>query len=284
MNRALAAAAVAGAALAVPAAAGAASRELVVVDENLAVYGDELLPKHFEAFLRRVEQVAGWPRRSLRGRTVLEPRAALEVIKKNRAGFAILPVHQLLLGRKELKLEVLARAAGLEGRQLNYVAVTLRPKPFQEVSELPVLRIASIEPLDQAWFHIASDGAIRMAQPLDVKPAKSSQDALRLLRDKQAEVALVSPTVWKEVEPKTTEKGELDVAFSSPRLPVSAFVAVGRYASAADRKAMAAAVGKICREDGADTCGRMGIVFIEPGRQDVYDPVIKAYEQLSAAK
>jgi hypothetical protein len=278
----LVAALVGPAVLAAP-VASAASRELVVVDENLAV-AEHLLPQHFEQFLRRLEQVTGWPRRSLRGKTLLEPRDALAVIKKSRAGFAIVPVHQLVQGRKELKLEVLARVAGLEGRQLNYVAITPRPKPFKEVSELPVLKIATIEPLDPVWFHIVSDGAIGLAQPLDMKPARSSRDALRLAREKQVDIALVSPTVWKEIEPKTTDKGDLDVAFSSPKLPVAAFVAVGKYVSAADKKALAAALGKVCREDGADVCGRMGIMFIEPGRQDVYDPVIKAYDQLSSKK
>jgi hypothetical protein len=260
--------------------AAAASRELVIVDESLAEAGADL-PEYLGKFLRRIEQVAGWPKNSLRGHTVLAPRDALAVIKKRRAGFAILPIHQLVQARAELKLEVLARAAGLEGRQLNYVGLARRPKPWKEVSELPVLKIASIEPLDPAWFYLVSEGAIGLAQPLDLKPAKSSREALRLLREKQVDVALVSPTVWKEVEKYTTDKGDLDVAFSSTRMPVSAFVAVGKFVSAADKKKMAEAVGKICKEDGAAACGPVRVLFIEPGRQDLYDPLINAYDTVT---
>ena len=45
-------------------------------------------------FLRRVEEVVGWPKGSLRGKAFTRPRDALAYIKKNRVGFAILPAHQ----------------------------------------------------------------------------------------------------------------------------------------------------------------------------------------------
>ena len=35
---------------------------------------------------------------------------------------------------------------------------------------------------------------------------------------------------------------------------------------------------KICKKEGADTCGRMGIMYIQAGHAEDYDTVIKKYE------
>src|SRR6185436_20720827 len=97
--------------------AGAAPRELVVAHEILAEAGDHL-DENLTALVRRVEDAAGWPKGSLKGKAFIKPQEALGYIKKNRSAFAILPAHQFVEGQKELKLEVLGRAVGLDGSPL----------------------------------------------------------------------------------------------------------------------------------------------------------------------
>jgi hypothetical protein len=64
---------------------------------------------------------------------------------------------------------------------------------------------------------------------------------------------------------------------TSPKVPPSAFVAVGKYASAADKKRMAGAVEKICKTSGAEACARMGILYIEAGRGESYADIVNGY-------
>jgi hypothetical protein len=41
---------------------------------------------------------------------------------------------------------------------------------------------------------------------------------------------------------------------------------------------MTAALEKICKKEGADACGRMGIMYIQAGHADEYATIIKKYE------
>src|SRR4051812_27144671 len=72
-----------------------ATREIVIASEAL-VAGGAHVPENTNAFVERLEQVAGFPKGSLRGKAFTSPRLALEYIRANKVPFAILPVHQFL--------------------------------------------------------------------------------------------------------------------------------------------------------------------------------------------
>jgi hypothetical protein len=264
-----------------PPAARAAPRELVMANENLAEAGSEL-EANFERFLRRIEQVTGWPKQSLKGRALVRPSEALDYIRKHRVGFAILPIHQLAEGSKALKLELLARAVSPEGTELYHAGVARHPKGFAQLGADASIKVAGPEVRDAAWLTIISDDTITEDRPATLIEVPSSEAALQALVDKKVDVAIVSNTMWQALEKRATgPKPEFDFVFASPRLPPSAVVAVGKFASAADRKKLAAALHKVCREDGGPICGRVGLMYIQPGETQSQQKIIQYYQTLT---
>jgi hypothetical protein len=260
--------------------ARAAPRELVVANEILAEAGEHL-QKNLSDFLRRVEEVAGWPRGSLRGKAFARPREALAYIRKSRAGFAILPAHQLAEGHQELKLEVLGRAVGADGSPLVFSAVTRRPRPFGEVAGTPGLRVALSETYDPLWIKILTEGAIdKNVAPVALVEVPSGKEGVQAVLDKKADLAIVNELEYRTLKPRIEAGGDLEWLLSSPHLPPSAFAAVGKYVNAADRKKMAAAVDKVCKTSGATACARLGILYIEANRAETYQGLLDLYRQL----
>ena len=98
-------------------------------------------------------------------------------------------------------------------------------------------------------------------------------------------MAIVSNPMWRELEKRANgPKADLEFVFGSPKLPPSAFVAVGKFASAADRKKLAAAIDKICKEPGAEACGRVGLMYIQPGMTQHHQKILDHYQTLKALK
>jgi hypothetical protein len=261
----------------------AAPRELVIAHENLEEAGPEL-EKYLGDLLRRIEQVTGWPARSLKGKAFVDASEALPYIKKSRAGFAILPVHQLVQGFDPLKLEILGRAVGLEGPVLEYVAVTRRPRPFEALEDKPGLRLAAVGASDPTWMQVATDGQVNPRLGVGLLETPTSKAALQSMLDGKVDVAVVSPTVWKPIEKRADAKGDLDTLFVSAKLPAPAVVAVGKYVSAADRKKLAAALDLICQAPGGPACSRMGILYTQSGRQQNYQLLLQVYRDLQPRK
>jgi hypothetical protein len=269
---------------AVAPAARAAPRELVIANENLAEAGD-LLDGHLNKFLRRIEEVTGWPKNSLKGKALVRPVEALDYIRKNRSGFAILPIHQVVEGAKELKFQLLGRAVGMEGTELYQAGMARVPKSFTLVGEKPSIKVAGSEVRDVDWLTIITGESISRDKPAALVEVPSSQDALKALEEKKVDVAIVSNPMWRELEKRTTgNKPDLEFVFGSPKLPPSAVVAVGKFASAADRKKFAAAIDKICKESGADPCGRVGLMYIQPGMTQHHQKILDHYQSLKATK
>lgn len=264
--------------------AQAAPRELVIANENLAEAGD-LLDGHLDRFLRRIEEVTGWPKKSLKGKALVRPVEALDYIRKNRSSFAILPIHQVVEGNKELKFELLGRAVGLEGTELYQAGMARVPKGFGAMGDSPSIKVAGSEVRDIDWLHIITDQSISREKPAALVEVPSSQAALKALEEKKVDVAIVSNPMWRELEKRASgTKPDLEFVFGSPKLPPSAFVVVGKFASAADRKKIAAAIDKICKEPGADACGRVGLMYIQPGYTQAHQKMIDHYNSLKSTR
>jgi ABC transporter, phosphonate, periplasmic substrate-binding protein len=263
----------------VPSPAAAAPRELVVTHEVLVDAGEHL-GANMEKFVRRVEEVTGFPKGSLKGKAFARPAEALAYIRKNRVGFAILPAHQVAEAQAALKLEVLGRAVGLDGAVLQFSTVTRKPRPFTDVNVAPGLRVAASETYDPAWLALLTEGDLDpRRRPVELVEVPSSKAALAALEAKKVDLAILHPLAWKEVKPRTDEGGDLEWIVTSPKMPPSAFVAVGKFVNAADKKKMAAGVDKVCKTTGADTCGRMGIMYIEAGGGESYADIVNGYAE-----
>jgi len=264
-----------------PASGGrAAPLEIVVANEALAA-GGQHVPENLSAFLRRLETVGGWPSGSLRGRAFTRPREALAYMRAGKVAFAILPVHQLVEGRKDLKLEVLGRVVGLEGPKAGYWGVAPSGKrSYAHIEETPGLRLALTETYDPQWLRVLMEGNVSdPARHFVLVEVPTSAHAVSAVLARKADVALVYEAEFSALKPRLDAGGDLAWVYASGPLPPPAVVAVPRWAPAADRKRMAAALEKLCKGEGADVCGRMAIVYAQSGRAETYDTVIRQYAQ-----
>jgi hypothetical protein len=258
--------------------ARAAPREVVVAHEVLAEAGDKL-DANMEAFVRRLEEVAGFPKGALAGKAFAHPSDALAYIREHHSAFAILPAHQVAEAQKSLRLDILGRAVGIDGRVLQYVTVTRKPRPFAEGDIPKGARVAATETYDPAWLALLTEGDLDPRQhALALVPTPTSQAALEALLAKKADLAILHPLHFADLKRRIEDGGDLEWVVTSPKVPPSAFVAVGKYATAADRKRMAGGIDKVCKTTGADVCGRMGVMYLEPGYANTYADVIAGYQ------
>jgi ABC-type phosphate/phosphonate transport system substrate-binding protein len=257
--------------------AAAAPREIVIANENLVRSGP-YLEENLDRFLRRLEVVAGWPARSQKGKAFTRPADALEHIRKHRTPFAILPIHQFVQARKELKLEPIGRANGFEGAKCSYWGIAKAPAPFGTLMDAKGKRLALTEISDPIWVRVLLDGN---AEPSDFQlvEVKTGQEAIDAVAAKRADAALLYEADYKAIEDRVGPDKEFAFVHVSGAFPPSPVVAVGKFAKKADTKKLAAALDKTCKEAaGNEACARVGIQFIESGRAESYQRLISYYE------
>jgi len=265
--------------LAAAAAQPKAGPEIVLANDVLLAGGDKVGPA-MEDFVRRVEAMGEWPAGSLRGKAFARPAEALDYIRKNKVAFAFLPVHQFLQGRADLKFDVLGRAVGLDGLKRGYWGVARNEaRPFEHIEEQRGLRLATTEIDDLVWLRMLFEGNIKAPEKhFQLQQVPSGAEAVAAVLSRKADVALVGQLDFEPLRPRIERKVDLAWVYASGNIPAPPVVAVGKFARPADRKRMTAALEKICKKEGADTCGRMGIMYIQAGHAEDYDTVIKKYE------
>jgi ABC-type phosphate/phosphonate transport system substrate-binding protein len=253
--------------------------EIVIASEAL-VAGGAHVPENLAAFLRRLETVGGWPAGSLRGKTFTRPREALAYIRANKVPFAILPPHQLVEARKDLKLEIVGRAVGMDGTRGSYWGVAPAGKrAYEHIEEAPGLRLALTETYDEQWLRVLLEGNVSApAQHFKLLEVTTAADAVAAVLARKADVAMVSQSDFAALKPRLAAGGDLAWVYASEALPPSAIVSVNRHAPpAADRKRFTTALEKLCKGEGGDACARMGILYVEVGKADSYNIVIQKY-------
>ena len=268
-----------GAARAGTPAAPPAGLEIVVANPAL-VAGGAHVPKNLDAFLRRLEQVGGWPQGSLRGKAFVKPREAMDYIRKNgTVSFAILPVGQFLQARKDLKLEVVGRVVGTEGANAAFWGVGRNEtRPYEHIEMYPGLRLATTEVGDPQWLDVLFENNVDPLTHFKLVEVASGAEAVAAVLAKRADVALIYETDFAPLRPRIQSKSDLAWVYASGTIPPPPVLAVGKQAKPADKKRMAAALAKLCKQDGADACARMAIMYAEPGRADTYKKIIDKYE------
>jgi len=268
-----------GGALAGAPAVAAAGPEIVVANPALAAGGPHV-PKNLEAFLRRLEQVGGWPQGTLRGKAFAKPKEAMDYLRKNgKVAFAILPVGQFLQARKALKLEVVGRVVGTEGTNAAFWGVGRNEtRPYEHIEMYPGLRLATTEVGDPQWLDVLFENNVDPLKHFKLLEVGSGAEAVAAVLEKRADVALIYETDFAPLKPRILNKTDLAWVYSSGTIPPPPVLAIGKQASAADKKRMATALSKVCKQDGADACARMAIMYAEPGRAETYKRIIEKYE------
>jgi hypothetical protein len=258
-------------------ARGGRGPEVVVASERLAEAGPDL-EKNVAAFVRRVEEVGGWPQGSLRGKGFARPREALAYIKKQRSAFAVLPPHELVEGRAALKFEILGRAVWIDGDHPAVFTTTRQPPPFEGIGSASGMRLAVTDAHDPIWLTMMFDGNLDM-RVMNLVEVPTVEAAVQAVVQNRADLTLVPELEWSGTYERRTQKGgDLSWAFRSPDLPPMAVVAVGKNATPADRQKLAGALDQICKTTGAAACGGVRIQFIQSGHAESYDNVIAGYE------
>lgn len=264
--------------LVVPRAVEAAPRELVIANEAFVEAGT-YLQANVDAFVRRVEEVAGWPANSLRGKGFAKPADALDYIRQHKVPFAILPIHQFVQARRELKLQPIGRAVGLDGTEPTYWGVSRGGKvPFEHIEQYPGLRLAMTEIKDVQWINILFEGNVRPLQHFKLVEVDTPRQALDAVQANKADVALLYETDFRAVKKRLGEGGDLAWVYAAGGMPPFPVLSVGKFAARADQKKLEGALTKICKGSGADACGRMAILYIEAGKAESYAPVIQKYD------
>lgn len=276
-----------GLALAAPASAKtpAPRREIVIASEALVISGDRL-PGQLDAFLRRIENLTGWPQGSLGGRVFARPAEALVYIRKAKPkpAFAILPVHQFVQGRKELGLSVLARVIGLEGAEPTFWVVAPKEKAkFEHIEFAPGLRLTTTEIDDMRWLsNVVFETNVQAEKHFKLLRAENAGAALAAVDTGQADVALIYEAEYRRHPERIHKEGALVPVYASGVLPPPPLVAIGKSATATDQKALVSVFSKLC--DGLPdvsvhaACAHLGIMYIKPSARDPYDNVIEKYD------
>jgi ABC-type phosphate/phosphonate transport system substrate-binding protein len=258
--------------------AEAAPAELVVASESLVRAGP-YLEENLQRFLRRIEAVVGWPAGALRGKAFTRPAAALDYIKKNRVPFAILPVHQFVQARRELRLKPLAKVTGLEGPTSSYWGVVLGSSPVTEIGAWPGLRVAATEIADPVWLRMLFEGGAEPEQ-LQLVEVETGAAAVAALKARTVDVALLYERDFDDIRERVGDKKELASIHVTDPFPAPPLVAVGKFARARQVETLRAGIEKTCREPaGAEACGRMGILHIRKAAPEAYEAITARYER-----
>jgi len=265
-----------GPALALVAATPAAAPRVEVVVASEAL-DPRYMDKNVAGFAQRLEEVAGWKPGMLRSKAFSRPRDALAYMRKNRVAFAVLPLHQLVEGRKELGLEVLGRAVSFEGESPSYWGIARREKrAWADPAEQSGLTLALTEAYDPRWIGLLFEGRVDAAKHFKLLEVPDAKEAVAAVLGKRADVALLYDTDFQPFKNRVESKTDLDWVFASGGLLPPAVVA-SRFASKADRKKVADALATLCKREGGDACARVTILYVQPGLADTYAPVIQRY-------
>lgn len=253
------------------------AHEVVVAGETLRVCGDRLRAE-LDAFLRRLEQTAGLPPQSLRGRGFVDPVEALAYARRARPAYAILPVHQFLQARKPLGLVVLGRAVGLDGPEPAYWGVARRGTvKYEHIEARPGLRLGGVDLDDLRWLsNVIFETNVRAEKHFKLQPAKTSGDALAVLAAGQADVVLLYETEYRRHKERLAPGGDLEQAYASVPLPPPPLVGIGK-GDPAERRKIGMAMPKVCVGDAVEICARLGILRLDAGGASAYDNVIEKY-------
>lgn len=265
-----------GAALSLSIPAAAAPREFVIANPVLL---EAHMEANVEAFVRRLEQVAGWRQGTIKAKAFNRPNEAMEYIAKNKVPFAILPVQQFVQHRKALKLGVLGRAVGIEGTTIAYWGVTRNEKrPYERLEAHPGLTLAVTDASDPQWIKVLFEKEIDPKTHFKYLEVPSDKEAIASVLAKKADVALVYELEFQGVKERIENKKDLGWAYTSGALPPPPVVAVGKFANKADAKRVHAALPKMCKGEGADLCARVAVVYMQQNMGDSYVQVVHKYE------
>lgn len=252
-------------------------REVVVASEGYREAG-EFLAQNLEDLLRRIEEITGWPTGSVKGKAFVRPREALAYLRKNRAAFAILPLHEFAQGKKEFAFEPLAQLVPPGGADHAYWGIARRDTWTGAIQERPGLRLALTEAHDLQWIRVMFEAEVDPAKHFKLVEVATGAEAVEAVLAKRADLAMLNEADFQAIKSRTGEKDELKWIYTSGVMAPPPFVAVGKYVSKADKAKLAGAIKELCRGKGGAACSRMGIMYVNAEQNDRYRHIVNKYE------
>ena len=256
-----------------------ASRKLVIVDPELAVTGDKT-QGFIDAFVKRLETVAGWKPGSIVGKGFLSMEAAEGFLKTERPAFALLPAHEFVVLRQKYKMQVLGYGGVWDPKKAAYRGLarsksSVGALPHQQ----PGLKLAT-DIKDMQWLNVIFDGLLKPEAHFQFVPVKNESEAVAAVRESRADLALVwGEHIDRYKEFLRSDGGGLRVAFNSARMPPMALVALVKNAKAADAKALTKALPQVCKaKPNIDICANLGFLYLKPGPEELHPHVAYKYD------
>ncbi len=257
--------------IAVGSAAHAGPRDFIV--EHAGEGGDkEAAAPYIDAFLRYVEEKAGWPKGSATGEFVAEPDEAVKLIEAKKPGFGMFDPDLWLELRKKYNLDVIATVEGTRQSGGHYVIVA---KDAKTLAELKDKKVESNHPFKAEYL------AKILGCKADFKlvPLPSMIKAVKHAARGEADGALLTEDEWKSQE--AAYGATLHVVWTSTeKLPPTPVVAFKKVASQKDREAFVKAILDMCKDPkGQPICKQLDIKnFASPDKAS-YDEAVRRYEK-----
>jgi len=226
--------------LAVPALAHAAGAPLVLVVCAPGYPGStaEAQPT-LDAFAAAASEAAGWPRGRLAAVYHETEQGGLERIRKPDAAFALVPLPFLLEHGVALKLAPRLASVQKGGEASEVWSLVARKGRVTGPASLAGWQVASLAGYAPGFVRGALGPFGRL--PESAKVVQTGQVLSFLRRAASGEdVALLLDRSQAEALPSLPFAGDLEVVARSAPLPGALFCAVGKRASPADSKALAA--------------------------------------------
>lgn len=266
-----------------PALVFAGPHDFVV--EHAGAGGDqETAQPYIDAFLRYIEDTAGWTKNTATGVFAPTPEEAIAAVEKKKPGFGMFDPDLFLAKRKAWDLEVIATVEGTRQTSEKMVIVA-KDAALKTLDQLKGKRLASthfqsMKFLDKMIF----DGKIETATFFKPAGEKFSSElsivkAIRKVNDGKADAAMMTESEWKSQQAGLGK--ELHVVFTSAHeLPPTPVVAFGKSVTAKDREAFTKAiVGMDKSAKGQPVLQQLDIRKFAAPDKAAYDDAIKRYEK-----
>ncbi len=252
-------------------AAYAGPRDFIV--EHAGEGGDaQTAQPYIDAFLRYIEQAAGWPAKSATGRFAATPAEAYEAVKQLGPGYGLFDPDVWLQLSETHAMQVVGTVVGDHAAAAHYVIVS---KDAKTLDDLAGKKVESNHPLSKRYLTNIVGCSCDFTLDEQASMIKSIKHASR----GEAAGALVTDEEWKSQQ--AAYGATLHVVWTSTnKLPPTPVVAFTKVAPMKDREAFTKALMAMCTDaKGAPVCKQLGIEKFTPPDKSAYDEALRRYKK-----
>jgi hypothetical protein len=223
-----------------------------------------------DKFLGFAAKKLGWA--AAKGAFVASQGAADGYITSEKPAFGILSLRSMLKLHGPQKLEILGQAEITQPGGREYYVVS---KAATDLAGCKGKKLATNHAEDAAFVdRVVAGGAFKLAD-FDLLSTKRALQGIKMVQSGEAVCALIDDAQLAELTHIEGGK-ELRSVWKSAKLPPMVVVAFPS-APAAEKKALVAGLGGLCKADGEALCKEIGIAALAPATSQTYAEVLAKY-------